>query len=301
VTDVDEQPSVTQVPATAAEAAELARRHGLVRIDRNPSLPEYLRRLWARRAFVVELATARAYARNQNNYLGQAWAALNPLLLAGSYLLIFGLLLKTNRGVGNFVGFLTIGIFIFAFIASTTTSGAKSIQSNQALVRGVRFPRAALPISVALSEILTLLPALVVLLILLPIPGISGEPIQVKWALLPGAVLLLFVFCSGVALIAARLVSAWRDATNVIPVAVRLLRYVSGVFFSITAYAGHGVISQVMQYQPVAVFLDLARSCLLVEYPLDPVLWAVGAGWAVVFLLVGIVVFWRAEQRYGHD
>jgi len=301
VTDVAASPLAAPPPLSETEAADLARRHGLSRIDQTPSLVAYLKQLWGRRAFIVELATARAYARNQNAYLGQAWAALNPLLLTGSYLMIFGLLLKTNRGVSNFIGFLTIGIFIFSFIAATTTSGAKAIQSNLGLVRGVRFPRAALPISIALSEILTLLPALVVLLILLPIPGISSEPIQVKWLLLPVAVLLMFVFCSGVALIAARLVTAWRDANNIIPVVVRLLRYISGVFFSITAYAGKGVIGQMMQYQPVAVYIDLARSCLLAETPLDNTMWVAGVVWAVLFLTVGIILFWRAEQRFGHE
>jgi teichoic acid transport system permease protein len=30
-------------------------------------------------------------------------------------------------------------------------------------------------------------------------------------------------------------------------------------------------------------------------------MWAFGAGWAVLFLVVGFLVFWRGEERYGRD
>jgi teichoic acid transport system permease protein len=297
--EVDGPAARVDDPMTSGEeAAELATRYGLTRIDRNPSFTEYVRRLWRRRAFVVELAKARAYRRHQSNYLGQLWAVLDPLLLAGSYFLIFGLLLRTDRGVDNFIGFLTVGIFIYSFIAATTTSGAKSITGNQNLIRGVRFPRAALPVSVAMSEILTLLPALAVLLVILLV---TGERLTWKLALLPASVVVMFVFCIGLSLLAARAVASWRDAANFIPTGVRLMRYASGVMFSIAAYAGHGLIGTLMQYQPVAVYLELVRSCLLAETAMTPTLWAFAGGWALVFVGAGIVLFWRAEHRYGGD
>ena len=283
-------------PTDAAAAEALARQYGLSRVDLVPTFRAYVRELWTRRAFISELAVANAYSRNQNNYLGQLWATLNPLMLAGSYFLIFGLLLKTDRGVDNFIGFLTIGIFMFSFIAASVTAGAKSITGNQNLIRALRFPRASLPIAVTMAEILTLLPALGVLMVLLPL---TGEPIRVDWLLIPVAVVLLFAFCAGAGMLAARLVSASRDMLNLIPVTVRLLRYVSGVFFSIEAYAGHGWISAVLQYQPVSVYLNLMRGLLLVEDEQNPLLWVFGAVWAVVFLVAGSLLFWRAEQHYG--
>lgn len=288
------------VPRTAEEAAGLAARYGLEPVDARPGLWTYLRELWRHRAFVLELATAKAYSRNQNNYLGQLWAALNPLLLAGAYFLIFGLLLRTSDGVVNYIGFLTIGIFIFSFIAASMTGGAKAIVGHQSLVRAIRFPRAALPISIAISEIIALLPALVVLMILLPLP-FSGEAITTEWLLLPVALVPMFVFCTGLGMIVARLVAQNRDAANIVPLVVRLSRYVSGVFFSIEAYAGHGPISAILQYQPIAVYLNLIRSCLLEEYPQDPLLWGLAVGWAVLLLSVGTVWFWRAERRYGRE
>lgn len=286
------------VPATPEGAATFARTHGLDRVDRMPRLTTYLRQIWAYRAFTLELASAKAYDRNQNNYLGQIWAVLNPLLLAGAYFLVFGLLLELDRGVDNFIAFLTIGIFIFAFLSACLTAGSKAVVGNQGLIRSVRFPRAVLPIAVSISEFLILLPAIGVLVVILPL---TGEPVRVAWLLVVPAVLLLFLFCTGAAMLVARVVASSRDVQNLVPLGVRLARYISGVFFSISAYAGEGVIGTAMQVQPFAVYIDLVRMCLLSEHPQNPGQWWLAAGWAVLTLAVGIILFWRAELRYGRE
>lgn len=280
-----------------SDLALLAAEHGLAKVGIRPSLPAYVRSLWERRSFLWVMARSRAYNRNQNNYLGQLWTILSPLTLAGVYFLVFGVLLDTRGGVDNYPAFLTIGIFIFQSIAATITSGSTSISSNLSVVRALRFPRVALPLAVAISEMLTLLPAMGVMIVIVLL---TGGSVAWSWLLLPVALVLILLFGAGCAMIAARLVVAARDLRNLIPVAIRMLRYVSGVFFSIQHYAS-GVLGMVLEYQPVAVYLSLVRSCMLDEFPVEGRLWLAGLAWAVAFLLIGFVVFWGAEERYGRD
>jgi teichoic acid transport system permease protein len=54
--------------------------------------------IWQRRHFISGFATARNIAMYTEARLGQLWQVLTPLLNAGVYYLIFGLLLGTNRG-----------------------------------------------------------------------------------------------------------------------------------------------------------------------------------------------------------
>lgn len=56
-----------------------------------------------------------------------------------------------------------------------------------------------------------------------------------------------------------------------------------------------------LEYQPVAVYLTLMRSVLLQDVAVDPTMWLTGLAWAVVLFLVGFVVFWSAEEKYGRD
>ena len=108
----------------------------------------------------------------------------------------------------------------------------------------------------------------------------------------------------GLAMIVARLVHGARDLANVVPLVVRLLRYVSGVFFSIEARVAAiddapAWLGPVLEYQPGAVALTVVRQTLMSDLPLDWTTWAVAGGWAVVFVVTGFFIFWRAEGTYG--
>ncbi len=286
-------------PAPSLEDARaLAKRHGLSSLSSRPALGPYLAELWQRRQFILTLSAAQGAAKYQRNRLGMLWSLFNPMLLIVSYFLIFGLLLRTSRGVDNFIAFLSIGVVLFGVTASVISGGAKAISNNLGLVRALRFPRAALPISVALTELYTSWPAFALLLVLTPL---TGESLSWHWLLFPVAVALQMVQLTGIALIAARVVNASRDLANFIPLMVRLMRYTSGVFFSIAVFAAQfpAIVGKVLTYQPFALQLELGRQALLAEHPITPHAWVASVAWAVVLLVVGLVVFWRGDGTYG--
>lgn len=221
---------IGQLPFEDVE--RLAERSGMRSVGERPPFVAYLADLWKRRDFLWTLSTAKSVAKNEGQRLGQLWAVLNPLLLIATYFLIFGVLLGTDRGVDNFVGFLAIGVILFGLSASTMTSGSRAILNNKGLVRALQFPRAVLPLSVVLSELLALLPGLGVLLIILPL---TGELPTWSWLMFPVAFVLQGLMQAGIVLILARVVNASADTWNLIVVVVRMLRYLSGVFFSIAA------------------------------------------------------------------
>ena len=278
------------------EAAGLAERHGLARVGVRPPLRDYVRQTWQHRHFLLTLSNAGFAARHQNNYLGVLWSVLNPLLFGAAYWLIFGLLLGTTGQVENYVGFLLAGLFTFIFFSAAFNHSAKSMVQQTGLLRALRFPRAILPISVVLTELLAGLPAFAILVL---VALATGETPNLAWLLFPVALLIAGMITLGIGLIAARMVHAVRDVGNLVGLATRVLRYVSGVFFPIADYAGHGLIGTVMMYQPVAVMMTLVRQGLLREFPPDPVTWMVGSAWAVGLCAIGFYVFWRAEASYG--
>lgn len=283
---------------SSAEATRLAEAHGLREVGTRPPFGSYLKSIWARRAFLWTLARAHSRAKHQGHRLGQVWSVLNPLLLVLSYYLVFGLLIKTPMGAGNRVAFLSIGVILFSVAASVVTSGSRSIVNNTSLMRSLHFPRAMLPISVALTELIASLPACAVLfgLVLL-----TGETPTWTWLLLPVAMTGQMLILTGIALIGARIVHLSTDLGNLIPVLIRVLRYVSGVFFSINHVATEGPLRAVLNYQPFALPLTTAREALLEgpDYAIVPQHWIALGAWAVGLLVVGLVVFWQDEARYG--
>lgn len=240
-------------------------------------------------------------ARHQDNYLGLVWAVLTPILLGVAYYLIFGVLIGIRGDLENFVSFLTIGLFTFIFLSSVLTGGSKALLGKMGLVRSLNFPRVMLPIVVVIAEVLANLPAFLILVL---IALLSGEQPGWTWLLFPVALFIVSMMGLGMAMLSARLVHDVRDMINLFPLMVRLLRYVSGVFFSIEVSLGRfsnvpAWIEIPLLYQPVAVALRMVREPLMGEYDLMWRTWAVGSGWALLFVVAGYLFFWRAEGTYG--
>lgn len=280
----------------------------LEQIGIRPRLGAYFRDMWAYRALIRTMAVAKAESENQNTYLGQVWSLISPIINAFVYVLIFGLLLRVGReGIANTVAFIVVGVFMFRFFERSVMAGAHSLQKNMNLVRSVQFPRVVLPTAGVLAELTMLGPALVVMCVISYFSGFLPVAARVTidwyWLLLIPAVLLMWVFSTGFAFIAARLVAQTPDIDNLLPHVLRILMYASGVIFSIDRYLSRFSWGWLMEYQPVAVYLYLARSSILDEpaYPPDPFMWLLGVIWAVLFGVIGFLFFWAGEERYGRD
>ncbi|WP_343035780.1 ABC transporter permease [Isoptericola sediminis] len=302
------------MPATSsAERRAEAEKYGLTKMGVRPPLWTYIKDVARRGPFIRVLGTSTAYARNQNTYLGQLWAVLNPILNASVYVLIFGMLLNVSRGVDNTIAFIVIGVFLFRFVEQSVNGGAQSIAKRSNLIRSLHFPRAVLPLSNVMSHLTTLVPSLVVMCLIVLgsglLPGYDPVPLTWEWLLLVPAVGLLWVFNMGIAFIMARLVAITPDLDNVISFVLRLTMYASGVIFPVVRYVNElpqwmqGWTTTILEYQPVAVYLYLARASLMNEdaFLQDPFKWWLGIIWAVVFFVAGFIIFWRGEERYGRD
>ncbi|WP_375002811.1 ABC transporter permease [Aeromicrobium sp. CTD01-1L150] len=272
---------------------------GLRRVGGRPSLSTYLAEVWRRRAFITSLARFRVEAETGRNRLGTGWLVLRPLLNAGVYGLVFGFVLQTSRDVDDFIAFLVVGVFMFEFFSTCLTTGAKSITGNAALVQSLSFPRMALPLALVAQRFLQFLPMLAMMLAAAVLFGHWPRP---QWLLLVPLVVLFTLFNTGLTLITARLTVHLRDLTHLLPFISRLFFYTSGVFYSIEERLGaRGWISTVADLQPVHEFLSLARGILLQgpDHMSRPEYWAYATLWSLGSLVVGVVFFWIAEERYG--
>lgn len=271
---------------------------GLREIGTRPSLHDYLVQLWDRRHFIVADSRARAQTSNRQMLLGSVWLVLKPLLDGLAFYLIFALLLKTDRGVENFVGFLLIGVFMFQFTQRCLTTGASSVTSNRGLIRSFTFPRASLPIAGVLRELFSTGPVLLTMAVLIvAIPPHAA--ITWRWLLFPAVLALQTTFNLGLALFAARIVFRIPDLNHAISFMTRFWIYGSGVFFSLDHFVTHPGLLQVMQLNPLFVILDMTRDLLLYGVTPTSGSWLVLTLWATALPLAGLLFFWRGEESYG--
>jgi teichoic acid transport system permease protein len=286
---------------TGLPLKELARRNGLSAAGALPSLSAYTRQLWAYRHFIASYANAKVSSSLGTTRLGMLWQVLTPVFNAAVYYVIFGVIINTKAGVGNFIAYLCTGVFIFGFTQSTVQAGINSITGNLGLIRALHFPRASLPISVALIEARNLI---VAMFVLMTIVLITGEPLTVEWLLVPPALLLQSIFNAGLAMFSARLGSKVTDLRQLIPFIMRMWMYCSAVLYPVQRFTDHlhGWKLELIEANPLLVYIELMRHALMENVQLAGSprrLWVEAIVWALVIGAGGYVYFWRGEKGYG--
>ena len=293
---ISSAPPGTPLSETALDS--VLRSSPLKPIGLRPPIFDYIRQMWDRRYFALELSRAREASDHAESRLGKAWSILNPLLNVAVYFLIFGVILKAHRSIPNYLAYLVIGVFFFTYTQKSIQAGAGSIVNNMALVRALHFPRALLPVSMVVEELLSLGWALGVCIVVVLA---TGEGISPAWLLLIPALLLQSSFNLGAAFVMARMTERVRDVSQLLPFLLRTWLYLSGVVFPLGTFVKDvpPFIGFLLTFNPGAVFVELARDALLTSYSVQPIIWVYGLFWAVFGLVAGFIYFWKAEERYG--
>lgn len=266
-------------------------------LERRPRLSKYLSALFARRHFIVADARSRAFAPNRDMWLGRAWLIIRPLLDAAMYGLIFGVMLKTNRGIDNFVGYLVLGITFFGLMTGLMGQGNGFIRAQRSFISAFRFPRAALVISAALRNVFDSLPTLAVGIIMAL--GLQwGTPLSWTIPLVVPLTILIAVFGTGLFFIVAWITAWVPDAKYFVSLFSRAWFFISGVFFSIERFVDHPTILKIMLANPAYQYLTAIRN--VVMYNQAPSLheWGTMALVGLGTFAFGFIGFWSTEAKY---
>lgn len=285
----------------------------LKRIGIQPSLREYLADLWAHRDFLITVPLGELRAQNQNSVLGNFWHLLNPLLLAGVYYLVFGVILSARGGIDYYPAFLIVGIMTFTYYSKMIQAGARTVVANLRLIQSIRFPRASLPLASTLSESIAHGPALLTMMILVVVTshvagdGANGQPLpaiwpSVDWLLLLPATLLLGIFGLGSALITARATFHFRDVQQLLPYLLRIWMYLSGLFYSVDFVVerlGEGSLAVTLfKANPMWQFFRIYRD-ILINGEFDAGIWLSATAWSLATLVFGFLWFRTHEVEYS--
>mgnify|MGYP002757523537 CR=1 FL=1 len=263
-----------------------------------PTLRQYFVGVWQRRHFVLFEARAKSLDLGRDTFLGRWWLLLNPLLQLAVYLLVFGVILQTSRGIENFVGFLVIGVSFFGFFSQAINQSAGLLQRSRIMVVSYEFPKLTLPISLVLRQLIdNIIPALVAIGVALVAQ--KGQHLSWVIVLVVPLYILFHFFILGCTFFICRWSAFVPDVKQIVPVVTRGLFFLSGIFYDLDRFDSHPVIRETMMLNPVYQFLTALRSVVLYgELP---------SQFCLVFIVsittlvatIGAIYFWRAEDRYA--
>lgn len=257
--------------------------------------PLDLKLLWQFRDLLLAFAERDIRLRYRQTVLGAAWVILQPLLGAGIFSIVFGLIAKLpSNGLPYFLvtysGFLGWSLF-----QGMVARISPSLVANGALIRKVFFPRLLVPLGVAPSILLDFLVSLIVMVVLMAVFQIAPT-----WNLLfvPAALLILIVMGLGIALAASSFAVKFRDIQHIVPFGLQLLMYASPVGYSAMIVPAK-VQTLYFLLNPAAAPIDTVRWALLGVGRLHAEWLAYSAVVAVIALFIGLTVFHSNEREFA--
>jgi len=259
-----------------------------------PPLGRYVRELWKRRQFVVELARAELKAQNWDTVFGQVWLVLNPLFNAGVYLLLRVVLSNAPLKHGYLVHLIG-GIFVYTYVTSVISQATGSVVGGGRLIMNTAFPRLLLPVTQIVIAFFRFLPTLPVLalLILLTLRGDVGWPI----VLAVPVFILMTLTAAGLGFISAALQVYFRDWRQLLPYLLRLMLYLSPVLY-FPSEASHAI-RRILRVNPLAGMFDAWSTCIVRSEVPGWHVWAESLFWSLGFFLVGSLMFMSRERDFA--
>lgn len=206
-------------------------------------------------------------------YLGFMWFLIIPFITLAALYTIFTFFFPMN--VPNYAEYLLTGLIPWFFFSLSIGHGINSISGNANLVRKVAFQRLFLPASAALSNLLTYVISIFILVLFLAV----RHQLDLKaLPLLPVAAIALVVLIFNLTSIFAYTFVLFRDVRPIVELGIFLLFYATPIFYSLhqvpQSYAW------VYQINPVCLIIELHRSILVtyespIAYALPLTIWIV--------------------------
>ena len=243
------------------------------------------------RFLLMELVKRDIKIKYRRSVLGIFWSFLNPLLFMIVLTLIFSVFFA--RDIPNFPVYLLIGRIVFDLYAQGSKAAMNSIKRNSAIIKKVYIPKYMYSLSSVLSNFVTFALSLIVLFMVM-IATNAPFTIYILFAILP--IVLLLMFTIGAGLILATVTVFFRDMEHLYGVFITLLMYGSAIFYPIEIVPENYRIF--FELNPVYAFISLFRDSFLYGRAFEPTTLLYAAVSAIVLLVVGIVVFYKYQDKF---
>ena len=288
--------------------------------------------VWSRRRLIGYMVRADVKKRGVNTVLGNVWWVLDPLITMLVYVLVMTVIFQ--RSTPDFPLFLLSAMVPFKWFTATIGNSTGAVTGKEGLIKQILFPKIILPVTGSLSQVVSFLFGLGVLLAVWFVFYHDHVTINVIWV--PLIAVVQFVFVLGITFLVSSVTVFYRDVGTVIGHFMRLLFWISPILWSFGEVAGRGqrlaaglesidrsfglpvgTLFAILSYNPVSILLESYRRVIYgnLGSTTNPeggrqLIWtdatapnfeflAIIFATGVVILVLGTVVFKRLEPAFA--
>jgi lipopolysaccharide transport system permease protein len=253
-----------------------------------------LRDIWQSRELIYFLTWRDLKVRYKQTILGASWAILKPFLSMVVFSIFFGGLAKMPSDNIPYPIFSYAALLPWTLFSGGLSDAAKSLVSNSNMITKIYFPRAILPLSAVLGNIVDFFIAFVVLLLMMLFYHIA--PTTAVWTL-PLFLIQALVASLGVGLWLAAMDVLYRDVNYVVGFLTQLWMFITPVVYSSSLVSSKWQV--VYALNPMTGVVDGFRWALLGTAAPDASTFIVSACVSIIFLITGMFYFRHMEHQFA--
>ena len=243
------------------------------------------------KCLLVDLVSRDIKTKYRRSVLGILWSVLNPLLMMLVLTAVFANIFRYQ--IDDFPVYYLTGYILFNFVSEATSFSMTSIINASGLIKKVYLPKIIFPLEKCLFSLVNLLFSLIAAVIVFLIVGVDPS-----WTMLLFFVpiLYLFIFNFGFSLILATMNTFFRDVGYLYSVFITLWVYLTPIIYPISVLPAW--MQSVVRLNPLTHFVEYFRAITL--YGQLPSFGEnlICIAYSLTFLLIGIVVFQRKQNKF---
>jgi lipopolysaccharide transport system permease protein len=252
--------------------------------------------IWRNRYLLGQLIKRDVLLRYRGAMFGVLWIFLSPLIMLTIFAFIFGQIFQARwpqqeSGIPFWL-LLYGGLIAFNLFAETVSRAPTSVRSYSSFVKKIIFPLNILPV-VPLGA--ALVHGGFNFLILLSALAWTGH--------LHGGILLFPLLVTPLLLLALGLswfLAAWgvfiKDMTQIVPVFVQMLMFLSPVFYPVGAVPA--ALRPFYQYNPLSAVIETSRAAVIGQ-PIVWGAWGMALGFGLVVSILGYAFFQHSRDEFA--
>ncbi len=235
--------------------------------------------------------------------LGYLWTLARPFAFFGVIYIVFTEVADFGNQVKDYGICILFSMVLFQFFAEATNGSVTAVVRRENLLRKMRFPRLAIPLSTVLTALMNLAATLVAVCVFAIASGVYP---RWSWLELPLLIVVLAAIATGTGLLLSVLYVRYRDVQPIWEVATQILFYAAPILYVATMVPEDWQRAYLLN--PIATVLTQVRHAVV--DPTAPTASALigGAGWllvplaiAALVLALGIWVFSREAPRIAEN
>ncbi len=255
------------------------------------------------RYLLYEIVRKNIKLQYRDSALGVLWTFIQPLLTTIVLVVVFGNLLgKDSSKVLNYPIYLLCGRLLFEFYSQSTKRAMRSITNSASVIKKVYVPKYIYPLANVISNFITFLISLIVLVCFIAYFKISGvnPPNITPYALLAFVpIIVLFILCTGVGLILSTLSVFFKDIEYLYDVFCLLLFYMTPIVYNLDQLKiTNTAILTVLKANPLYSIIEMFRSCVLFGRMFSIHHLVYSLAFSLLCVAVGALLFRKKQDKF---